>query len=139
MGESIISIKHLRMAMEKAKTMIANVAKAAADAIDEMDRIKMDKPVFFTADLISTDWTENAGEASAGYPYVYNLMAAGATAADGAECILDLESQQTAFECGMSSTVIVQDGKIVFYAKSAPSKNIAIQVRIIQSAPKQET
>lgn len=98
----------------------------------------MDKPTFFTATLTSTEWSDNAGEESAGAGYPYVLMAVDAAAADGAERILTPASQEAACSCGMSPTVEVLDGMIWFYARSLPAENMTMQVRLIPGAPEQE-
>lgn len=115
-------------------------SSTATGALTDLEEAKMDKPAFFTATLTSTEWSDNAGEesAGAGYPYVYNLMAADAAAADGAECILAPASQEAACSCGMSPTVEVLDGMIRFYARSLPAENMTMQVRLIPGAPEQE-
>lgn len=140
MSDSLITIKHLRAALEKVKALIGDVATAAADALTELDDTKMDKAVFSTATLTSTKWTSNTDEGStgAGYAYSYTLPVASATVADGAECILAPQSQSVAYGCGMCSTVEVLDGVIRFYAVSLPGENITMQVRLIPGASEQE-
>lgn len=138
MGNSLTTIKHLRAALEKVKALIGDVAAAAADALTELEQVKMDKPVFFTATLTAAGWTGSTGEAGAGYGYSYTLTAAGATAADGAECILTPQSQSTAARCGMCPTAEVLEGAIRFYAQSLPAENMTMQVRLIPGAPEQE-
>lgn len=138
MGNSLTTIKHLRAALEKVKALIGDVAAAAADALTELEQVKMDKPVFFTATLTAAGWTGSTGEAGAGYGYSYTLTAAGATAADGAECILTPQSQSTAARCGMCPTAEVLEGAIRFYAQSLPAENMTMQVCLIPGAPEQE-
>ena len=138
MGNSLTTIKHLRAALEKVKALIGDVAAAAADALTELEQVKMDKPVFFTATLTAAGWTGSTGEAGAGYGYSYTLTAAGATAADGAECILTPQSQSTAARCGMCPTAEVLEGAIRFYAQSLPAEDMTMQVRLIPGAPEQE-
>ncbi len=138
MGNSLTTIKHLRAALEKVKALIGDVAAAAADALTELEQVKMDKPVFFTATLTAAGWTGSTGEAGAGYGYSYTLTAAGATAADGAECILTPQSQSTAARCGMCPTAEVLEGSIRFYAQSLPAEDMTMQVRLIPGAPEQE-
>lgn len=138
MGNSLTTIKHLRAALEKVKALIGDVAAAAADALTELEQVKMDKPVFFTATLTAAGWTASTGEAGTGYGYSYTLTAAGATAADGAECILTPQSQSTAARCGMCPTAEVLEGAIRFYAQSLPAEDMTMQVRLIPGAPEQE-
>lgn len=139
-NNSLITIKHFREGLERLMALVGEVASTATGALTDLEEAKMDKPAFFTATLTSTEWSDNAGEesAGAGYPYVYNLMAADAAAADGAECILAPASQEAACSCGMSPTVEVLDGMIRFYARSLPAENMTMQVRLIPGAPEQE-
>ena len=138
MGNSLTTIKHLRAALEKVKALIGDVAAAAADALTELEQVKMDKPVFFTSALAAAGRTGSTGEAGAGYGYSHTLTAAGATAADGAECILTPQSQSTAARCGMCPTAEVLEGSIRFYAQSLPAEDMTMQVRLIPGAPEQE-
>ncbi len=140
MNNSLITIKHFREGLERLLALVGEVASTATGALTDLEEAKMDKPTFFTATLTSTEWSDNAGEesAGAGYPYVYNLMAADAAAADGAECILTPQSQSTAARCGMCPTAEVLEGSIRFYAQSLPAEDMTMQVRLIPGAPEQE-
>ena len=91
------------------------------------------KPAFSSVSLAVASWATNSEtDTKTDYPKKYALSVSGATANDGAECVVSPQSLDDAIECGMCSAVDVVDGYINFYAKKVPAAAIAVQVRLIK-------
>lgn len=127
------TLEQLRLSARRAQGYAADVAGAAAEAIEALDGSKADKASFVTFILDAAAWAANTDEESkaAGYAYRYALTMQTATASDGAECIIPPGDLSTASACGMCQTADVTNGIIYFYAATAPSADINIQVRLI--------
>lgn len=91
------------------------------------------KPAFSSVSLAVASWATNSDtDTKTDYPKKYALAISGATANDGAECIVVPASVDAAIDCGMCATVDVVDGYIYFYAKKAPAEAISVQIRLIK-------
>ena len=135
MSDKLTTIEHLRNTAQKSKDLIAQVAATAADALEEMDGAKADLPEFLKLSIPATGWAETQEESisAAGYAFAYDAAVEGATAADSAETIIDPGSMQTAVECGLCPTLAVVDGAVRYYAVTAPTQALSMQVRIIKT------
>lgn len=135
MSDKLTTIEHLRDTAQSAKDLIAQVASSAADALEEMDGVKADLPEFLPLSILPTGWaaTQDAGISAAGYAFSYDAAVEGATAADSAETIIAPGSLQNAVECGLCPTSTVVDGAIRYYAVTAPTEALSVQVRIIKA------
>lgn len=116
-------------------TQTATALTDVNTALDTMDGEKQDKSDFQTAALAVSGWTENTDSESkaAGYAYAYDAAIDGATAADGAETVIAIPSMEAAASCGLCATADVLDGVIRYYAVSAPTVEITVQVRLIKA------
>jgi hypothetical protein len=118
--------------------IVAELASAVTDALEDVESTKADKASFSTATLSSSGWTTHTDTdyKSAGYTYRYALALSSATAADSADCNLTPDSLSAASECGMCPDVYVADGYVYFYAAAVPSSTISVQVRLIPGTSK---
>lgn len=130
------TVEQMRILAQMTTGAAAEVAGAAAEAIEELAGAKSDKSTFQTVVLAAAGWTENPDTetASAGYGYRYALPAPGALAADSAECIIAPASVSDASAYGLCPSTDVVDGYIYLYAASAPEAGITIQARLIPGA-----
>lgn len=140
MSEKLASLDHLKLVSMRSADMSAKVAKAAADAIEEIAGVKADKAEFVGLTLLPSGWVSNTDEETltAGYKFACSVAVAEATAKDSAECIIPVAEGAKATACGMSPSTDVIDGQIVFYAVEAPTENITIQARLIEGAAEKE-
>lgn len=135
MSGKLTNMEHLRSAALRSAGYTADVAAAAAAAIEEVAEAKANKASFVSLTLLPSGWSENtdADTLAAGYNVACSVDVAGATAADSAECILHPAEGGRAFACGMNPSVDVTEGKITFYAVEAPTENITVQARLIKA------
>lgn len=135
MSDKLTTIEHLRSTAQKSKDLIAQVASTAADALEEMEGAKADRPEFLTLSIPATGWaaTQEESISAAGYAFSYDAAVEGATAADSAETIISPSSMQTAVNCGLCPTSTVVDGAVRYYAVTAPTASLSVQVRIIKA------
>ena len=110
-------------------------AEKADSRLDKLETGKADKPEVLEIAIPASGWAENQDEAisAAGYAFSYDAAVEGATAADSAETIISPASMQTAVECGLCPTSAVVDGAVRYYAVTAPTQALSVQVRIIKA------
>lgn len=134
MAEKITLLNHLRKGAEAARdfvgSLVAELAAASSDALDEMDAIKADRSTSLPFILPTAGWETDT--AVADYPYTYDLPAEGVTAADMAAVSIAPASMATAIACGLCGTCETTAGKIRFRAKALPASAISAEYRIDQ-------
>ena len=123
---AVVTLDHLKSLALQAKSEIAEVASAAADALEEMDAQKPDKSQEVSATIPATGWSADTNA----YPQYYDFTAAGVTAADDVRVFLDPASVSAAVACGLCPTVETQDGKLRFRALQGPASAISVKYRI---------
>lgn len=121
----------------RSNALAAEVAQAAADAIEELGAAKADLGEWHTVTLPVASWAANTDEESlgAGYAFCCEASLAGVTANDSAESLLSMGSIAAARQATMSPTCDVLDGKIRYYAVAKPAAAIILQVRPIIGGP----
>ena len=97
------------------------------EAIEELDKAKLDKPEIVAATIPATGWKSDG---AAGYPYYYDLAVAGITAADIATVTLSPASVSAAVACGMCPTNETIAGAIRFRANEPPTRAVAVEYEI---------
>lgn len=128
-------LTQLREIAERVEGRIAAVASASLDAISQIADIKADKAEFASVTLQPSGWKQNPNAIvkAAGYPLAFDAPVEGVTEADGSESILDPASLTEATKCGLCPTTDTGGGYIRFYAVTAPTNSITLQVRVIKS------
>ena len=88
MANKITVFDQLKTSMARAKGWASNqaaqVAQAAAEAMEEMDGVKADKSEGVAVVIPTTGWSQDSGA----YPYYYDIAADGVTAKDRADLAL---------------------------------------------------
>ena len=112
---AVVAFNHLKSLALKVKAEIAEVANAAADALEELEAQKPDKAQDTNAD-----------------PNYYDLTAAGVTEHDEARVNPDPASVAVMVACGFCPTCEMLDGKIRFRALQVPASAISVRYRIQQ-------
>ena len=112
----------------KVKAEIAEVANAAADALEELEAQKPDKAQEVSATIPVTGWSADTNA----YPNYYDLTAAGVTEHDEARVNPDPASVAVMVACGFCPTCEMLDGKIRFRALQVPASAISVRYRIQQ-------
>ena len=137
MSNNPTTLQHLKSTAMRSSALSAEVAQAAADAIEEVAEAKAEKATWQTVTLPVSSWTANgdADSLAAGYDFCCEVALSGVTAADSAESILSFASLDDARNAGISPTAEVLNGKIRYYAVEKPNAEIIMQVRPIISAP----
>ncbi len=123
---AVVAFNHLKSLALKVKAEIAEVANAAADALEELEAQKPDKAQEVSATIPATGWSADTNA----YPQYYDFTAAGVTAADDVRVFLDPASVSAAVACGLCPTVETQDGKLRFRALQVPASAISVKYRI---------
>lgn len=119
----------LKAAMVKAQNGVAEVAQAAADALDELDGMKADKAVFGTIVIQTTGWAVD--NAIAGFKNSYDIAIAGLTAADRVAVTVYPECVETAKAAGFTVTESYA-GKLRLRAAKVPTAPIKAEYHIIR-------
>jgi len=103
-------------------------------ALVELEGSKQDKSDFQTVAISASGWAANTDSDSkaAGYAYAYSAALSSASAADSAESVLSVSSIKAAADCGLCATADVLDGAIRYYAITAPTEEITLQVHLIK-------
>ncbi len=124
------------MADEKNITLeqFKDFAQKADARLDNLETGKADKPEMLNITIPASNWTENQDEATsaAGYAFSCDVAVEGATSADSADTIIAPGSMQAAVACGLCPTSTVVDGAVRYYAVSAPTQALSVQVRMIK-------
>ena len=126
---AVVTLDHLKSLALQAKSEIAEVASAAADALEEMDA---QQTTLSRESLPTPPATCPASEHPfpPKHPQYYDFTAAGVTAADDVRVFLDPASVSAAVACGLCPTVETQDGKLRFRALQVPASAISVKYRI---------
>lgn len=122
----------------RAQGYAADVAAAAAAAIQELDGAKADKAAPFAATLAASGWIEEqtsaegtdgaeVDDAGLTYPFYYDIAATSVTASDRADVVIELASLYTAGACGFCPTTETLEDKIRVRAQRAPDGPIGVQ------------
>ena len=106
---------------------IAQVAEAAAGALDEMDKSKADKKIYASATIPTAGWVASG---ITQYPFQYDLAARSVRAEDRVAVYIAPESMDTAIGCGLCPTNESLTRKLRFYSVKAPEKAINIEYAI---------
>lgn len=123
---SVVTLNHLKSLALKAKAEIAEVAVAAADALEELEAQKPDKSQEVSATIPASGWSTDTNA----YPKYFDLTADGVTAADEVRVNLVPASVSVAVACGLCPTCETLAGKIRFRALQAPASAISVKYRI---------
>lgn len=116
----------------------ADVAAAAAAAIQELGDAKADKAAAFTATLVASEWIEEettadvedgaeGGDVSLAYPFYYDIAATSVTANDRADVAIEPASLYMAGACGFCPTTETLAGIIRVRAQQAPDGDIGVE------------
>lgn len=136
----IALVTHLKLVAQEAKKYAASLASelsnATLEAMQEMDRAKVDRLSSVPVTIKVDGWVED--ETWEEYPLRYDIAAAGLTEADRADVILSPGSLTAATECGVCQTCETQTGKICIWAKKAPAEALTAEYRIIQGEKPKE-
>lgn len=137
MSNKPTTLQHLKSTAMRSNTLAAEVAQAAADAIEELGGQKADLGAWHTVTLPVANWAANTDEETlaAGYAFCCEAALAGIAAKDSAESILHAGSIAAARAATLCPTTDVLDGKIRYYAVTQPGAAIILQVRPIVGAP----
>lgn len=123
---SVTTLNHMKSLALRAKSEIAQLAQVTAEAIEEVEALKLDKTQEVSATIPTSGWTTGSGS----YPCYYDLAATNVTAADEVRVYLAPDSMQAAVSCGMSSTCETLAGKIRIRAKQVPASALSVKYRI---------
>lgn len=104
---AVVAFNHLKSLALKVKAEIAEVANAAADALEELEAQKPDKAQEVSATIPVTGWSADTNA----YPNYYDLTAAGVTEHDEARVNPDPASVAVMVACGFCPTCEMLDGK----------------------------
>ena len=136
----IALVTHLKLVAQEAKKYAAGLASelsnATLEAMQEMDRAKVDRLSSVPVTIKADGWVED--ETWEEYPMRYDITAAGVTAADRADVILSPGSLSAATECGVCQTCETQNGKICIWARTAPAEALSAEYRITQGETNKE-
>lgn len=130
----------LRIAASRAQGYAADVAAAAAEAIEELDNTKAEKDRRMEATIAAAGWSmeEAAPDADAGtdveqtdsqFPYFYDITAQ-ITADEQADVHVVRDSMAAARACGFCSMVETMEGKIRVWAQLQPDADIRVECSI---------
>lgn len=125
---AVVTLDHLKELALKARSEIAEVASAVADALEEMDAQKPDKSQEVSVTIPATGWSTDTNA----YPKYYDLTAAGVTELDEVRVNPDPATAAAMTACGFCPTCETLDGKIRFRAQVAPTSAIKVRYRIQQ-------
>lgn len=115
--------------------IVPNVAACIA----EVDDAKPDKPIPTPYTIPTTGWVKGTGaDADADYPYYYDIVVAGVTAADVAEIDFPVISFDAVKACGLCPTNETLAGKIRIRAVSVPTEAISAQYTITEGLPPEQ-
>lgn len=138
------TIEQLRLAAIRGQGYAADVAEAAAEAIEELERTKADKPQSLTATLAAAGWTleetgdpetgQETGQGGSSFQYLYDIPAPGVTAADRADVTIGGASMETARACGFCTVTETLAGAIRVRAQLRPEADILAACSIKKGA-----
>lgn len=124
----ITVLEHLKACAEEARDyaggLVAKLAKAATEAIEELEQAKADKAQSVAITIPATGWASDSG---GDYPHYYDIAAEGVTANDRAAITIAPGSLGTAKTCGLCATNETMAGKIRVRAIQVPAEAISAE------------
>lgn len=125
MGKKLTALDQLKTSMARAKgwarNQVAQVAQAAAEAMEELDGVKADKSEGVAVVIPTTGWSQDSGV----YPYYYDIPAEGVTAKDRADLALAPASIAAAAACGVCPATETLAGVIRVRAAKTPEAEMS--------------
>lgn len=131
MSEKLTTLSQLRAVSQKSKDRAAQVADAAAAALDEMDGVKADKTEFVSFSIPATGWKTDSSVP--GYTNYIDIAISGLTAADYVAVDVAPASSAVARAENFVATES-RAGILRLRAASVPTATIAAQYHIITAA-----
>lgn len=131
MSEKLTTLSQLRAVSQKSKDRAAQVADAAAAALDEMDGVKADKTEFVSFSIPATGWKTDSSVP--GYTNYIDIAISGLTAADYVAVDVDPASSVVARAANFVATES-RAGILRLRAASVPTAAISAQYHIITAA-----
>lgn len=134
MSEKLTTLSQLRAVSQKSKDRAAQVADAAAAALDEMDGVKADKTEFVSFSIPATPATGWKTDSSVpGYTNYIDIAISGLTAADYVAVDVAPASSAVARAANFVATES-RAGILRLRAASVPTATISAQYHIITAA-----
>lgn len=127
MSEKLTTLSQLRAVSQKSKDRAAQVADAAAAALDEMDGVKADKTEFVSFSIPATGWKTDSSVPG------YTNYISGLTAADYVAVDVAPSSSAVARAANFVATES-RAGILRLRAASVPTATISAQYHIITAA-----
>ena len=131
MSEKLTTLFQLRAVSQKSKDRAAQVADAAAAALDEMDGVKADKTEFVSFSIPATGWKTDSSVP--GYTNYIDIAISGLTAADYVAVDVAPASSVVARAANFVATES-RAGILRLRAASVPTAAISAQYHIITAA-----
>ena len=131
MSEKLTTLSQLRAVSQKSKDRAAQVADAAAAALDEMDGVKADKTEFVSFSIPATGWKTDSSVP--GYTNYIDISISGLTAADYVAVDVAPASSVVARAANFVATES-RAGILRLRAASVPTATISAQYHIITAA-----
>lgn len=131
MSEKLTTLSQLRAVSQKSKDLAAQVADAAAAALDEMDGVKADKTEFVSFSIPATGWKTDSSVP--GYTNYIDIEISGLTAADYVAVDVAPASSVVARAANFVATES-RAGILRLRAASVPTAAISAQYHIITAA-----
>lgn len=131
MSEKLTTLSQLRAVSQKSKDRAAQVADAAAAALDEMDGVKADKTEFVSFSIPATGWKTDSSVP--GYTNYIDIAISGLTAADYVAVDVAPASSVVARAANFVATES-RAGILRLRAASVPKAAISAQYHIITAA-----
>lgn len=131
MSEKLTTLSQLRAVSQKSKDRAAQVADAAAAALDEMDGVKADKTEFVSFSIPATGWKTDSSVP--GYTNYIDIAISGLTAADYVAVDVAPASSAVARAANFVATES-HAGILRLRAASVPTATISAQYHIITAA-----
>ena len=131
MSEKLTTLSQLRAVSQKSKDRAAQVADAAAAALDEMDGVKADKTEFVSFSIPATGWKTDSSVP--GYTNYIDIAISGLTAADYVAVDVAPSSSAVARAANFVATESCA-GILRLRAASVPTATISAQYHIITAA-----
>ena len=140
MSEKLTTLSQLRAVSQKSKDRAAQVADAAAAALDEMDGVKADKTEFVSFSIPATGWKTDSSVP--GYTNYIDIAISGFTAADYVDGLTAADS--VVVDVVPASSAVARAANFVatesragilrLRAASVPTAAISAQYHIITAA-----
>lgn len=131
MSEKLTTLSQLRAVSQKSKDRAAQVADAAAAALDEMDGVKADKTEFVSFSIPATGWKTDSSVP--GYTNYIDIAISGLTAADYVAVDVAPSSSAVARAANFVAAES-RAGILRLRAASVPTATISAQYHIITAA-----